>query len=183
MHSLRERRVDLDGDGAVLSDFGFAFDDDFGRLGIATPPDRIRPSTAPRTPAGIPGVVAGEPPVASAVEPIPTRGRIPSAAVIGPQDFVFDLGLRDCSAEVVVGFDRRRDLVAECDWFLRSLDLHLEFGLLVLLNAERAAAVTGGDEMPHSQRSVFRQLVITGEAAKRIGIHRPSEDHFPFRVS
>ena len=53
---------------------------------------------------------------------------------------VLDLGVRHRSAEVIFGLDRGRDLLAEHDRLLRRLDRDLEFGLLVFLDAEAAAA-------------------------------------------
>ena len=77
-------------------------DHDFRRLAAAAPPpDRDGPAAAPVAPAGIPGVVGGEPPVAPAVEPVPAAGGYQLLAVAGAQHLVLDLGLGDRGAEVV----------------------------------------------------------------------------------
>ena len=178
-----ERRVDFDLKSAVFADLRFAFSDHFRLLVTASPPHRDRSLAAPTMPTGIPIVVGGEPPIAATIEPIPRRDRIPLAAVSGPQHFVFDLRLSHRAAEVIVRIDGRRDLVAKCNRFLWSFDLHFELRLLVFLNAERSAAIADSIELPHAEWCVLGQFVLSSESAEFVGVHRLAEDHFPFWIS
>ncbi len=81
---------------AVGADRHFLFKDDLGLLAVpAAPPDR---NGAPHAPVGeprIPGIIAGEPPVALAVEPVPGAARIPAGTVARAQHLVFHLGIGD----------------------------------------------------------------------------------------
>ena len=142
MDRLGHGRVDLDLHRAVGADLDFAARRPVraaaGRCGHQNGIGRRQPQLPP---AGIPVVVVGEPPVARPVEPVPRPDGIPALVVAGAHDLVLHLGLGDRRAEVVLRLDRGRDLLAEHDRLGRGVDRHLELGLLVLLDAEAAAAV------------------------------------------
>src|ERR1041384_484499 len=94
MHELGDCRIDLDVDRSVLADRDLAFGYDLRRLlWMESPPLHHGPRASPIAPAGIPRIVAGKPPVAWAVEPIPAAERIPALGMGGAGDFVFHLGI------------------------------------------------------------------------------------------
>src|SRR6516164_8593065 len=138
---LGGRGVDEDLDLAVGTDRYFVFEDELRLLAAPTPPRRNRTPATPLREAGIPIVIGGEPPVAVAVHPVPAAHRIPAARMAFAHDLVLDDGAGNRSAEVILCFDGGSYLVAELDRFLRRFNLHLEFRLLVFLDAEAAAAV------------------------------------------
>src|SRR5262249_37760908 len=127
--------------GPVGADRHFAFRDNLRRLLMAAPPPADGPLAAPFIPAGVPRVIRCEPPVTSAVEPIPGAARIPGAVVPTARDLVLDLGIRYRGAEVVLGLNGGDDRLAQAHGLLGRFDLHFKLGLLVLLNSKTAAAV------------------------------------------
>ncbi len=86
------------------------------------------------------------------------------------------------AAEVVVRLDGRRDLLAEHHRGRRGLDVHLELGLLVLLDAERAAAPVGDEDLVDPQRRVGGQLERAVEAAEGVGLEILGEDLLPLGI-
>ena len=189
MDRLGDGRVDFDLHRAVGADFHFPLGNQFRRQLRPRPPERDRPHASPTVPARIPVVVAGEPPVAAAVEPIPGGGRIPALVGRGALDLVFHLGLGDRRAEVVLGRDLGFDLLAQHDRIGGGVDRHLEFRLLVFLDAERAAAqhLVGVHQCSHealglddyavdAQRGVGRHLPLAVEPAILVGLLRFRQD-------
>ena len=69
--------VDFEFDGAIRADWGFLFENDFARSLNSGVPERMRSATAPFVPAFIEGIVGGEPPIASAIKPIPYAVGVP----------------------------------------------------------------------------------------------------------
>ena len=82
----------------------------------------------------------------------------------------------DGRAEVVLRLDRGRDLLAQHHRLRRGLDVHLELGLLVLLDPERAAAHVRDDDLVDPERRVRGQLELAVEAAERVGREVLGED-------
>ena len=170
MRRLGHRGVDLDGERPIRSDRQLGLGHDLGGLMGMSPPPDDRPEHAPARPAGIPRRIGGEPPVARAEEPVPAPGRIPAGVGRRPGDLVLDLRLGDGPAEVIVRLDGRRDLLAEHHRGRRGLDAHLELGLLVLLDPERAAALIGDEDLVDPQRRVGGQLERAVEAPESVGL-------------
>ena len=141
-----------------------------------SPPRGDGPGHAPARPAGIPRGIGGEPPVARAEQPVPASGGIPPLVGRRAGDLVLDLRLGDRPAEVVLRLDGRRHLLAEHHRRGRGLDRHLELGLLVLLDPERAAAVVGNEDLINAQRRVGGQLERAVEAAEAVGREVLGED-------
>ena len=150
---------------SILTDLDFAFGNDLGRTVPRRPPPHVRASAAPVMPAGVPVIVICEPPVAWLVEPVPDTCWIPVGGVRIAMDLVLQLRFRNRCAEVVLGVDRRDYLLAQHDRLGRSVDLNLELRLLVFLDPERSAAVTGNIDAVYAQRSIARQLVFTVQPA------------------
>ena len=179
MSRLGQRGVDLDGDRAVGPDRHLGLGHDFGRRLRTAPPPGRPGAAAPARPAGIPRVIGGEPPVAGAVEPVPAGRGIPALVGRRAGDLVLDLRLGDRRAEVVVRLDRGRDLLAQHHRLRRGLDGHLELGLLVLLDPERAAAPVRDEDLVDAQRRVRGQLERAVEAAELVGLEVLGEDFSP----
>src|SRR5581483_8168604 len=97
-------------------------------------------AAAPLAPAGIPDVVAREPPVAGPVEPVPRRPWIPVRRVTRAQHLDLHLPVRHRRPEVILRRDGRRHRLSQLHRLLRRLDRDLELGLLVLLLAEARPA-------------------------------------------
>ena len=173
MRGEGRRGVDGDGDRPIGPDRHVGLGDDLRRPLLMPPPHGDRPAHAPARPARVPGEIRGEPPVARPEEPVPAVGRIPAGIGRRPGHLVMDLRLGDRPAEVVAGFDRGRDRLAQPRRGLGRLDLHLELGLLVLLDAERAGArdIADGDGIA-PQRRVGGELERAVEAAEGVG-HEP----------
>ena len=64
----------------------------------------------------------------------------------------------------------------------RGLDVHLELGLLVLLDPERAAATVGNEDLINSQRRVRGQLERAVEASEGVGREVLGEDLVPLGI-
>ncbi len=170
VQGLGDASVDGHRDRAVRADGDLVLGDQLGRSGALRPPPGRRRDAAPMPPARIPVVVRGMPPVAGAVEPVPGADRIPVRVMHRAPHRVAHLGLGHRRPEVVRRLDGRGDHVAKLDRLRRRLDGHLVFRLLVLLDAERAAAArTGQEELVHAQGRVLRQRVLAVESAERIG--------------
>ena len=73
-------------------------------------------------------------------------------------------------AEVVLRLDRRRHLFAEHYRLRRGVDVHLELGLLVLLDPERAAAVVVDHDLVNAQSRVGGQLERPVKTAEAVGL-------------
>ncbi len=130
-------------------------------------------------PAGIPTIVVREPPVAAAVEPVPS-GRLDTiAAVTRPLDLVLDLGLRHRRAEQVLGLDLGGNLFAQHHRLGRGVDLHLKLGLFVLLDAEVAPPLAIDSKLVHPQRGVDRQFILAVQPAIFVGLKRLFKDLVP----
>src|SRR5262245_66686927 len=100
----------------------------------------MRPQAAgPLVEAAIPRIVVSEPPIAWAIAPIPGRDGKPGIRVATSRDLVFHPGPRNWRAEVILGLDLGRDLLAQHHGLRRCLDRDLEFWLFVFFNAERVA--------------------------------------------
>jgi len=90
--------------------------------------------------------------------------------VLGPEDLVLDLGLRDRRAEIVFGLDAGLDFFAQGDRLGGRLDLDLELGLLVLLDAERADPSTARQADPvDAEGGLVGDLELAIEAAVLVG--------------
>src|SRR5262249_6756957 len=137
---LGRRRVDGDAHGAVPADRHLVLQDDLWRVLGAAPPRRNRPLATPLLPAGEPHIVSGEPPVTRAVEPVPGAARIPRRRMVGAQYLVLHPGAGHRGAEIILRLDRGLDGLAQLHRLLGCLNCYLELRLLVLLDAETAAA-------------------------------------------
>ena len=102
--------------------------------------------------------------------------------MLGAEDFVLHRGVGDGRAEVVFGVDRGGDLFAEHDGLGRRVDGDFEFGLLVFLDAERAAAVVDDQELVHAECGVVGQVELAGEAAEVVGRERFGVDLLAFGI-
>ena len=176
MSQLRQGGVDLDGERAIGTDRHLGLGDDFGRCLRATPPPRRGAKNAPPRPAGIPRVIRREPPVSWSEQPVPARHGIPSLVRSGAGDLVLHPGLRDGRAEVVFCLDRRWHLLAQHHGLGGSLDVHLELGLLVLLDPERSAAHARDGDLVNAKGRIRRQLDRAVEAAEGVGLEVPGQD-------
>ena len=63
-----------------------------------------------------------------------------------------------------------------------AVDVHLELGLLVLLDPERAAASIGNEDVIDPERRVGRQLERAVEAAELVGREVLGEDFFTLGI-
>ena len=181
-------RVDQDLGGAIRTNVGGGFLDDFGRR-LRTPPrhpvvDRGAP--APVVPAGIPAAVDGQPAIAIVVEPIPAADRIPAGGLFLPGHLDLQLRLGHRPAKIVFGLDQRLDLVAKLHRILRPLDGDFEFRLLVFLDAEADAGadiiVVGDADVVHAELGIARQHQLAAEPAIGIERHRLLVDLGPHRI-
>ena len=66
--------------------------------------------------------------------------------------------------------------------FVGSLDVDLELGLLVLLDAERAAAVIEDHELVNAQGRIRRQLERPIETTEGVGHKRLRQDFLTLRI-
>ncbi len=175
-HFPCQRCVDFHVDRAGFADGHRIFRNDFRLASMYREPRRGRPRNTPVSPAGQPGRVVSEPAVTGTVEPIPGPPREPRFIGRLSHDFVCHGRFGDGAAEVVFRFNRCVNFFAQFDGFLRSVDGYLVLWLLVLFDAERAAAKMaavckghdtslGDIDTVHAQRGVFRQFQICNEAA------------------
>ncbi len=167
---LRIRRgVDADGQCPVLAQRGYTFRDQRGRRLGTREPERLRAWIAPAVPAGEPGPVAAQPTVTVAVEPIPRLNWVPEVVVRTSLHLVTDRSFSNRSSEVVLPPDCKCDTVAETDRLVGAVNRHLEFGLLVLLQAERAAAVALHFDAVDAEAGICRRGPVEGHTSEPIG--------------
>ena len=133
-------------------------------------------------------IVVGKPPIAGPVKPIPRPGRIPAPVVARAVDLILHLGLGHRRAEVVFGLDRGGDFFAQHHRLGRRVDGHLELRLLVLLDAEAAAAESvdpwaaarNDDAQPvDAQRGVGGDDILALDAAVGVGLLLLRNDFSP----
>ena len=141
----------------------------FRRLRGRRPPPGQRAQAAPVAPAGVPGVVVGEPPVTRPVEPVPGHRGKPAGVVRGAVDLDLDATLFDRPAKVILGLDRGGDGLAQHDRFGRGVHLHLKFRLLVLLHPEILPGAIIDQQRVGAQGSAGGQGQGTGDPAKAVG--------------
>ena len=171
VNGLGERRVDFDFESAVRIQRRFTVEHDFGRrLRVAVPP-RIRTFATPFAEAGIPEIIAGEPPISRFVKPVPARGWIPVRRMVIAQHFVLHFALRDRRAEIIFRGDRRGDFFAKRQRFTGRVDFHFEFRLLVFFQAElNVAALSGNIDRVIAEHRGFIERELAVDAAKFIGL-------------
>ena len=133
------------------------------------PPPGDRAEHSPVRPAGVPRGIGGEPPVARAEEPIPAGGRIPALVGRRAGDLVFDFRLGHGAAEIVVRLDGGRNFLTQRHRLGRGRDAHLELGLLVLLDPERATSALRYEDVILTERRVRGELERSVEPSELVG--------------
>ena len=176
MSLLGQRGVDLDGQRAVGPDRHLGLGHDFGRALRRCPTTRARAGACPSATSRDTRSSRRRTTSSRGRRASPTGRGIPAVVGRRPGDLVLDLGLGDRRAEVVLRLDGRRHLLAQHHRLVRGLDAHLELGLLVLLDPERAAAMVGDEDLVNSERRVRGQLERAVEAAEGVGLEVPGED-------
>ena len=92
--------------------------------------------------------------------------------MLAAEHFVLHRGVGDRRAEVVLRANRGGDLFAELDRLLRRFDRDFVLRLLVLFDAERAAAVVHDLQVVLPERGVGGEFEFAGDAAEVVGRER-----------